>query len=46
MIGSQGKEKITAQDIADKIDSIPYEVLTTIGQRVKLNWLDNRIYRY
>ncbi len=40
LIGSQGKEKITAQDIADKIDSIPYEVLTTIGQRVK------RIYRY
>jgi len=40
LIGSQGKEKITAQDIADKIDSIPYEVLTTIGQRVK------RIYRH
>lgn len=40
LIGSQGKEKITAQDIADKIGSIPYEVLTTIGHRVK------RIYKH
>lgn len=39
LIGSQGKEKITAQDIADKTETIPYEVLTTIGQRVK------RIYK-
>ncbi len=39
LIGSQGKEKITAQDIADKIGTIPYEVLTSIGQRVK------RIYK-
>ncbi len=35
LIGSQGREKITAQDIADKIGSIPYEILTSIGQRVK-----------
>ncbi|MEE8328915.1 MAG: alanine racemase [Thermodesulfovibrionia bacterium] len=40
LIGSQGKEKITAQDIADKMGSIPYEVLTNIGKRVKI------IYRY
>lgn len=39
LIGSQGDEKITAQDIADKIGTIPYEVLTTIGHRVK------RIYK-
>jgi alanine racemase len=39
LIGSRGKEKITAQDIADKIGSIPYEILTAIGHRVK------RIYR-
>ncbi|MEK6528640.1 MAG: alanine racemase C-terminal domain-containing protein, partial [Nitrospirota bacterium] len=39
LIGSQGKEKITAQDIADKIGTIPYEVLTSIGRRVK------RIYK-
>lgn len=40
IIGCQGNEKITAQDIADKIGSIPYEVLTAIGKRV------NRIYNY
>ncbi len=39
LIGRQGKEKITAQDIADRIGSIPYEVLTAIGSRVK------RIYK-
>ena len=35
LIGSQGKEKITAREIADKIGTIPYEVLTSISQRVK-----------
>jgi alanine racemase len=40
LIGSQGKEKITAADIANKTDTIPYEVLTSIGQRVK------RVYTY
>lgn len=35
LIGRQGKEKITAAEIADKTDTIPYEVLTSIGQRVK-----------
>ena len=34
LIGRQGHEKITADDIADKIGTIPYEVLTSIGQRV------------
>ncbi|MBI5408639.1 MAG: alanine racemase [Nitrospirae bacterium] len=38
LIGRQGKEKITAADIADKIGTIPYEVLTSIGQRI------NRVY--
>jgi alanine racemase len=35
LIGMQGKEKITADDIAEKTGTIPYEVLTSIGQRVK-----------
>jgi len=39
LIGSQGDERITAQDIAQKIGTIPYEVLTSIGKRVK------RIYK-
>jgi alanine racemase len=35
LIGRQGKERITADEIADKTGTIPYEVLTSIGQRVK-----------
>ncbi|MBI4826265.1 MAG: hypothetical protein HY807_07570 [Nitrospirae bacterium] len=35
LIGSKGKNKITAQDIADQIGTIPYEVLTSIGKRVE-----------
>lgn len=35
LIGKQKDEKITAQDIAIKTGTIPYEVLTSIGQRVK-----------
>jgi len=40
LIGSQERENITAADIADRTETIPYEVLTSIGQRVK------RVYRY
>ena len=39
LIGKQGRESITAGDIADKTGSIPYEVLTSVGQRIK------RIYK-
>lgn len=35
LLGRQGKEKITAEDIALKTGTIPYEVLTSIGQRIK-----------
>jgi len=35
LIGSSGKEEITAKDIADRTGTIPYEVLTSIGERVK-----------
>lgn len=39
LMGSQGKLKITADDIAKQTGTIPYEVLTSIGKRVE------RIYR-
>lgn len=39
LIGRQGKERITAEEVAAKIGSIPYEVLCLIGRRVP------RIYR-
>lgn len=35
LIGCQGSESITAQDIADRTGTIPYEVLTSVGKRVK-----------
>lgn len=34
LIGSQGNEIITAEEIADKINSISYEVLCSVGKRV------------
>ena len=34
LIGRQGRERITADEIARKIGSIPYEVLCLIGKRV------------
>ena len=35
LIGRQGNEQITADDIAEKIGTIPYEILTSVGGRVK-----------
>jgi alanine racemase len=35
LIGRQGEGFISAQEIAEKIGTIPYEVLTSIGKRVK-----------
>jgi alanine racemase len=34
LMGRQGKERITPEEIAEKIDSISYEVLCSIGKRV------------
>jgi alanine racemase len=34
LMGRQGKEQITADEIAEKINSISYEVLCLIGKRV------------
>ena len=34
LMGRQGKEQITAEEIAEKVDSISYEVLCLIGKRV------------
>ena len=35
LIGKQGDEEITVDEIAEKADTIPYEILTQIGKRVK-----------
>lgn len=34
LIGSQGDERITVEDLADWSDTIPYEVLTRVTSRV------------
>ena len=34
LIGSQGDERITVEELAEKVDSIPYEILTCINTRV------------
>ena len=39
LIGKQGDEEISVNEIAEKADTIPYEILTRIGKRVK------RIYK-
>ncbi|PKL79372.1 MAG: alanine racemase [Candidatus Melainabacteria bacterium HGW-Melainabacteria-1] len=33
-IGQSGEQRITAQDWADKLDTIPYEILTSLGTRL------------
>lgn len=35
LMGRQGREQITADDIAEITGTIPYEVLTSVGQRIK-----------
>jgi len=35
LIGRQGQEQISADDLAEKISTIPYEILTSVGGRVK-----------
>jgi alanine racemase len=34
LIGAQGDERVTADELADLIGTIGYEVVTTIGERV------------
>lgn len=40
IIGSQGKEKITAEDLAEKLGTINYEIVSSIGPRVGKVYLD------
>jgi len=41
-IGEQGKEKITAEDLAKWSSTISYEILCSIGQRHKKEYLDEK----
>lgn len=40
ILGRQGEEEITAQEIADRLDTIPYEVVCGISARVPRLYLD------
>jgi len=35
IIGEQGNESITVHDIAERLDTIPYEIVCDIGRRVR-----------
>jgi alanine racemase len=35
LLGTQGAESITAWDLASQADTIPWEILTNIGTRVR-----------
>jgi alanine racemase len=39
IIGSQGDAKITVHDIADRLGTIPYEIVCDIGRRVRRRYL-------
>ena len=39
LMGKQGKERITVEEVAEKVKTIPYEILCCVGKRVP------RIYR-
>jgi alanine racemase len=39
LLGNSGKEKITADDIAKWAETIPYEVLTSLGSRAKKKYI-------
>jgi alanine racemase len=42
LFGKQGREKITADEIAEKVNSISYEVLCLVGKRVPRVYKENR----
>jgi alanine racemase len=38
LVGSQGGERITAEEVADHLDTIGYEVVCGVGPRVERRW--------
>lgn len=40
ILGRQGKEMITAAELADRIKTIPYEILTSLGTRARKAYLN------
>lgn len=44
IIGKQSDESIDAFECASRVDSIPYEILTSLGNRAKKVYIDDKIY--
>lgn len=42
ILGRQGSEEVTAQEMADRLDTIPYEVVCGISARVRRIYLNRR----
>jgi alanine racemase len=42
LIGKQGKEEVRAEELAHSMDTIPYEILTSIGNKVPRIFLKNQ----
>ena len=42
LLGKSGNEEITATDLADKLETINYEVLTGLGDRLHRRYIDNK----
>jgi alanine racemase len=43
IIGTDGNEQITAQDVADQADTIAYEICCRIGSRVSRRYVDSSV---
>jgi alanine racemase len=42
IMGQQGKESITAQELAKRANTIPYEILTSFGSRSRKTFIDGK----
>lgn len=40
VMGRQGEEEIDAQELSDRIDTIPYEILTSLGSKARRVYVD------
>ncbi len=40
LLGQQGDDMVTAKELSSRINTIPYEVLTSLGGRAKKEYVD------
>jgi alanine racemase len=44
ILGQQGNEAITAYELAQKVQTIPYEILTSLGSYSKKKYIQNSLH--